>query len=213
MEKEYRPNLEYNRKKRTSALVLLIIYTLLMGGFIAFILIKQTYTYAFVMAIFVIFPFILIPPILKNYPVKDEPLIKLNDKSFTAGGKEYKVKDIVQISANIDLPYSKVDSENDALLQKMASTKAEDIYFGSFDIVVPGNAGKNEVIYNNIDNVIDALNSFIEAGVKHYKLTYSIKKKTITSTYDYRKDIIVEREKEKEELAKLSKKDKIKQLI
>ena len=121
-----------------------------------------------------------------------------------------KIKDIVRVKCIIDLPYSKIDSENHKLLNEMKIAKPEDIYYGSFDVVTRDEKGKVKIVYSHIDGVIGALESAIEAGVKHYKLTYSIKKLSAESEFDFKGHLAKEREKE---FQMASKKSKTKHLI
>ena len=137
-------------------------------------------------------------------------LVTITDKDITIGKETVKIKDIIRIRSIIELPYSKIESENKILLQEMKTAKPENIYFGSFDITTKDKNGKIKIVYGHIDNLIEAIETAYEAGVKHIKLTYAIKKLTVESEYDFKGELAKAKEKE---FQTASKKSKTKHLI
>ena len=92
----------------------------------------------------------------------------------------------------------------------MQTAKPEDVYYGTFDITTRDAQGKIKIIYGNIDNLISAIETAYEAGVKHVVLTYAIKKLTAESKYDFKGELAKVKEKE---FQTASKKSKTKHLI
>ncbi len=210
MEKKYYPNLEYNKSKRRTGLIMSILLFILMAGPTSVFVATKQYEFAWFFGIFLIFPIFLIPSIIKNYPIKNEPSVIIKDKEIYIDKVNAKYKDVTLINVTIELPSSKLDSENNALLEKVKSEKPENVYFGNLDIVWKDAKGKKRVLYSHIENVIDALETLLSLGLKHYKITYSIKKKSVTCEYDIRKQFALEKEKT---LQSTSVKNRRKQLL
>ncbi len=210
MEKNYYPNIEYNKSKKRSGLIFSVLLFVLMAGPTSVFMATKQYEFASFFAVFLLLPFILIPSILKNYPTKNKPIIVIKDKEMFIDKVNAKYKDITLIMVTIELPASKRDSENDALLEKVKTEKPENIYCGNLDVMWKDAKGKKRVLYSHIDNVIDALETLLSLGNKHYEITYTIRKKSVKCEYDIRKHQAVEKEKS---LQSTSIKDRKKQLI
>lgn len=210
MKKEFYVNLDYNRAKRRNSILLSCLLAIFLLGTVSLFVLQKDYMFIAFFALFLAVPIIAIPSTFKNYPLTTDPFVTITDKEITIGNESVKIKDIVRVKCIIDLPYSKIDSENHKLLNEMKIAKPEDIYYGSFDVVTRDEKGKVKIVYSHIDGVIGALESAIEAGVKHYKLTYSIKKLSAESEFDFKGHLAKEREKE---FQMASKKSKTKHLI
>ncbi|MBR6736849.1 MAG: hypothetical protein IKL82_00585 [Clostridia bacterium] len=208
--KNYYANKEYNRKKRTSALTMSILLIFLTVGMATVFIASKDYMFASVFGICALMPIFTIPATFKSYPVHSKPLVTITDKDVTVFSKTVKFSDIKTVKVIIELPSSKLDSENKKLLEDMKSVKPENIYYGNFDVVYTKPDGKVETLYSHVDFVVDALETLVEMGFKNYVLSYSVKKQSVVSTYDFRGEML---KRKQEEQIKTSKKQKIKQLI
>ncbi len=210
MKKDYFCNLDYNRAKRKNSLLLSLLLIICILGTISIFIALKDYTFIAIFALCLIVPIIAIPSAFKSYPLSVNPILSITDKEIIVGKETFKIKDIIKVKCIIDLPYSKIDAENKKLLNEMKSVKPENIYFGTFDIVIKDEKGKTRIIYSHIDEVIDALETAIEMGLKHYSLIYSIKKTSVVSEFDFKSSIANQKEIEKQTTTK---KAKTKQLI
>lgn len=210
MKKEFFANLDYNKSKRKSALLLSSLLMICILGTISIFVISKDYLYIIFFALFLTIPFFAIPSTFKSYPIDGKPVVTITDKDITIGKETVKIKDIIRIKCIIELPHSKLDSENKILLEEMKKAKPEDIYYGSFDITTRDKQGKIKIIYSHIDNLISAIETAYEAGVKHIKLSYAIKKLTAESEYDFKGELAKIKEKE---FQTASRKSKTKHLI
>ena len=195
MEKKYYPNLEYNKSKRRTGLILSILLFVLMAGPASVFVATKQYEFALFFGVFLIFPIFLVPTIIKNYPIKNEPAVIIKDKEIYIDKINAKFKDVTMINVTIELPSSKLDSENNALLEKVKTEKPENIYFGNLDIVWKDANGKKRVLYSHIENVIDALETLLSLGLKYYKINFTIRKKSVICEYDFRKEYALKKEK------------------
>lgn len=214
MEKKYIANLEYNIKKKRNSLILCGLLLITMLGMISiFVAFKNYYIIAF-FGVFLILPFAILPSIFKTYPTDNRTILTVTDKTVTVGKETYKLKDVTKFRVIITLPYSHIKSENEAALREARDNKPEDIYHGNLDLVVKDARGKAKVLYTGIDHVIDATETLIFVGVKHYTLNFSIKKQTVECAYDLKKDAMFKMAGERKQDAKpLTEKEKRKQLL
>ena len=210
MEKIYKSNLEYNSRKKRNGIILCVLLFLSIGGMMTFFIAKNDMDFILMTGAFLLFPIFMFPTIFTSYPTDGRAILTITDKDVTVGKETYKLKSITQIRVIIELPASKLDSENQKLLEEMKTTKLGDEWYGNLDIIVKDAKGKNKMLYTHIDNVVDAMQTLIKLGIKNYELSYSLKKNKVVSEYDNRKDVLNEID---QEYNKLSKKDKKKQLI
>ena len=210
MEKKYYPNIEYNKSKRRTGLILSVLLFVLMAGPTSVFVATKQFEFALFFGIFIIFPIFLVPMIIKNYPLKNEPQVIIKDKEVFIDKVNAKFKDITLIRVTIELPASKLDSENVATLEKFKTEKPENVHYGNLDIVWKDAKGKSRVLYSHIDQVIDALETLLSLGLKHYEITYNIKRKSVKCEYDIRKQFAIEKEKS---LQSTSLKNRKKQLL
>lgn len=210
MKKEFYPEINHNRQKRRNAVVLSVLLFVCMLGMISLFLVNKDYPFAVFFALFLFLPVISIPSAFSSYPVDGKPFITITDKDITISKNTVKLKDVIRVKIIIELPASKIDSENLALLDKMKTEKPEDIFYGNFDVIYYDEKGRTRTLYGHIDGVIGALYTALEIGVKNYTLTYSIKKNVVRSEYDFKRDIALKKELENQQA---SKKQKAKQLI
>ena len=210
MKKEFYANLDYNKSKRRSALLLSSLLMICILGTVSIFILSKDYLFIIFFAVFLIVPFFAIPSTFKNFPIDGKPVVTITDKDITIGKETIKIKDIIRIKCIIELPYSKIDSENKILLEEMKKAKPEDVYYGTFDITTRDSQGKIKIVYGHIDNLISAIETAYEAGVKHVVLTYAIKKLTAESEYDFKGELAKVKEKE---FQTASKKSKTKHLI
>ncbi len=210
MNKKFYANLDYNKSKRKSAVLLSALLSICILGTVSIFVLSKDYVFIVFFAAFLAIPFLAIPSTFKSYPIDGKPVVTITDKDITIGKETVKIKDIIRIKCIIELPHSKIDAENRMLLDQMKTAKPEDIYFGSFDITTRDAQGKVKIIYAHIDNLISAIETAYEAGVKHVKLSYSIKKSTAESEYDFKGELAKAKEKE---FQSASRKSKTKHLI
>lgn len=185
MKKEFFPNVEYNRKKRSKLLVFYALLVVTSGGFGVYLLASGQSTLAILMLGIVVMFLTMIPSGLAQYPTKLVPLITIENKTARLGPTEtFKANEIVAVSVVIEVPaISRVDSENKEFLQKVASTKPSEPILGACDVTVLNNKGKEVIKYAIIDDCIGALEAFLEMGVKKYRILYSQKRNTQEATY------------------------------
>ncbi len=210
MEKNYYANMEYNRRKKNQGVTLSVLLLVFMLGTASVFIATKQYSFVIIFGAVAILPIFLLPSIFKNYPTDNRIMVAIKDREVSMDGTTCKLNNITKIRVTIELPASRLDSENKITLSKVAKEKPEDIYFGNFDLVVKDDMGKKKVLYSHIDNVIDALNTLLLLGVKHYEIHYTIKKQSVICEYDLRKDMAIEKEKT---LQSTSKKDRKKQLL
>ena len=114
MQKEFYPNIEFNRKRRTKLFVYFAILVILMGGFSVFLFAtKQTSMAIMMLGLIIVFLFMSSSG-LGQYPVKHKPLIIIDGKSATfAPNETVGVSQITAVSICIEVPViSKVEKEN-----------------------------------------------------------------------------------------------------
>ena len=210
MNKTYKSNLLYNSTKKRNGIILCILLFLSIGGMMSVFIVKNNMDFVLMTGAFILFPIILFPSIFQMYPTDGRTILTITDKDVTIGKDTVKLKDIVKFQVIIELPVSKLDSENQALLEKMKYEKLEDEWYGNLDIMVKDENGKKKMLYSHIDNVVDAMLTLIKLGIKNYELSYSLKKNKVVSEYDYRKDVLKEID---DSYNAISKKEKKKQLL
>ena len=210
MEKKFYANIEYNKRKKSGGITLSMLLVVMMLLTISTFVATKQYTFIAFFAALLLLPAFLIPRIIKNYPTDGRAIVVIKDKEVVMDGTTTKLKDITLIRVTIELPASKLDSENNALLEEMKSQKPNAEFFGNLDLVVKDLKGEKRVLYSHIDNVMQALETLLELGVKHYEILYSVKKKSVKCEYDVKKDIVIQKEKS---LTSTSTKDRKKQLL
>ena len=210
MKQLYYANKEYNRKKRSSGLTMSILLIVLTLGMASVFVIAKDYMIAGIFGIVTLLPIFTIPATFKSYPVYDKPLVQITEKDVTVFDKTVKFKDIIKIKVIIELPTSRLDSENKKLLEEMKDVKPENIYYGNFDVVYRKPDGKVDTLYSHVEDVVEALETVVNYGFKDYELSYAIKKQNVISTYDFRGDYLKQKQ---EQQNSLTKKQKHKQLI
>lgn len=212
-EKKFYPNVIYNREQRTKFFTMIILLVACMGLVVGLMVSIGQFVFAVVFGALLLMVFALIPSALKNNPVKPGiPQIVVKGKDITVQGKTRQAKDIENVIVTITIPaVSKIASENKEYLEKVASTYPEHDYLGTVDVYYKKSLHlkrSEEVVYNTVDDCIGALNAMVSAGVKHYKILFSMKKLTQTATFSLKKEEIKE-----EHLSDVSKKDRYKQLF
>lgn len=210
MNKVYKSNLQYNSTKKRNGIILCILLFLGIGGLMSVFIAKQSVDFAIMTGAFILFPIILFPSIFMMYPTDGRAILTITDKDVTVGKETYKLKDVTKFRVIIELPYSRIESENQALLEEMKTAKLEDVWYGNLDIIVKDEKGKSKMLYTHIDNVVDGMLTLIKLGIKNYELSFSLRKNKVVSEYDFRKDVLDEID---EKQATVSKKENKKHLI
>lgn len=210
MKKEYFANLDYNRQKRRKALTLSLIAFLMFSGMASVFFASGSPIIGSMFLLGLIIPITSLPSAFKNHPINGNPIITFDGDSVILRNKTLNVKEITSIKITIDIPTSLVDKLDFNAIEELKNRKPEDVYFGTFDIFVRKENKDVKVYYNNVDHVIDALETAIRLGVKKYAIFFVVKNNSIKSNYDI---ISLVKEKQKEEYDKLSKLSKTRQLI
>ena len=212
-EKKYYPDVAYNRSRRNKFYMTLALLVVCMGLSVgAMIAIKQ-YLFGILFGVIIIFMFTLIPAVHKNYPIKQGvPQLVINNKEIIACGKTLKHSDIEKVIVNVPItPISKIESENKAHLAEWAAEMPDGDVFGNIDILLKQgpNIKKGETLYVTVDNCLGALTDLVSAGVKHYRIGFSMKKYYEEAKFSITKNEI----KKQANLSDVSAKDRLKQLI
>lgn len=213
VEKNFYPDVEFNKSKRIKFFSLYALLFLTMGVTIgAFISIGQWWVAIFSLAI-IVFIGCFIPQTIKSYPVKKGvPQITVVNRDVKIGGQTFHVQDIDNARVLIELaPISKVPSENKAFVKEFASKMPESACFGTVELSFkPGVNGvkKGEVRYAYVDDCLGALTAMVDAGLKHYSIGFSMKK-----IYEQAKFSITKTEIKQQKLTDVPQKDRLKQII
>ena len=181
MNKVYKSNLQYNSTKKRNGIILCILLFLGIGGLMSVFIAKQSVDFAIMTGAFILFPIILFPSIFMMYPTDGRAILTITDKDVTVGKETYKLKDVTKFRVIIELPYSRIESENQALLEEMKTAKLEDVWYGNLDIIVKDEKGKSKMLYTHIDNVVDGMLTLIKLGIKNYELSFSLRKNKVVS--------------------------------
>ena len=212
-EKKFYPNIAYNKTQRTKFFTMTILLVLCMGMVVGLMVAIDQIMFAILFGSLLIMVFTLIPSALKNNPIKpDVAQIVVKGKEVTVHGKTRPTKDIEKVVVTITLsPVSKIASENKEFLLETAKTYPEEPFLGTVDVYYKKSLHlkkSEEVAYTTVDDCIGALNAMVSAGVKHYKILFSLKKFTEPATFSLKKE-----ESEKPRLTDVSQKDRLKQLM
>ena len=191
-EKKFYPNIAYNRSQRVKFFTLTVMLMACMGLVVGLMVAIEQYMFAVLFGSLILMVLFLIPSALKNNPVKPNiPQIVVKGKEVTVQGKTRLAKDIEQVVVNITLaPVSKLASENQEFLKQTAKTYPEEPYLGTVDVYYKKSLHlkrSDEVVYNTVDDCIGALTAMVSAGVKHYKINFSLKKFNETATFPLKK--------------------------
>ena len=205
MKKEFYSNIEYNRKKRSSCIILSSLLIVVMLGTASIFAGLKDWWYSVIFLAFTLFPILVIPSTMKNFPVDGKPVLVIEDKSITLMGQTLSLKDISSFKVTIELPASRFDSENVKILNEMRSQKPEDIFYGNFDVFYYDSKRKKRMIYSHIEGVIGALETLVELGIKNYSLVYAIKKNVVKSEFDFKSYISNKKQAENNKVAKKKK--------
>lgn len=210
MEKKFYSDIEYNRAKRRSSIILNSLLIVVAIGTASMFVAQQDYLFMGVFLVVACLPIALIPISFKNHPVHGNSIITVTDNEITVMGETARVKDITKIKVLIELPPAKDDREGLEMLKEYKSIHPGYEFYGNLDMIYVGKDGKKRVAYSHVCNVIEALEAMIYVGVKNYSVTYSAKKNTMLSDHDFKNAVY---SKKQEDNNKLSKKQKTKQLI
>ena len=210
MKKEYFANLDYNRLKRRKALTLGLIAFILFSGTASVFFASQNYIVGAMFTLGLIIPITSVPSAFKAHPIKNEPIITFDGDLVIFKNKTLNVKDISSIKVTIDIPSYEISKLDFEAIEELKNRKPENIYYGCFDVFYKNEKKQTNVVYNNIDMVIDALETAIRLGVKKYAIFFVAKSNAIKSNYDM---ISLVKEKQKQEFDNASKQTKKRQLI
>ena len=210
MKKHYYSDLSYNRQKRRSAVTLNLLLVVAMIGTSSIFIVNKDWLFAGLFIIVAFLPIAMIPISFKNYPVHENPIITVTDKEITVMEQTVRVKDITKIKVLIELPPCGNDGDGVKALQEMQSVHPGYEVYGNLDMFYIGSDGKKKIAYSHVSNVIQALEDMLYVGVKNYSVTYSVKKNTMVSEFDFKSVVY---NKKQEENNRLTEKQKKRQLL
>ncbi len=187
--KSFFPNVSFNKSKRIKYISLYCVLILIFGGAAAacFLSANQTmFTMGLFCLFFIVIFAVLIPSAFSSYPVKPDAVIEIDGTKVKLFGKEeIKVSDIVAVSVNIEVP--KDGNTREQMynnLQKVASIRPEEPVFGTCDIICLDQKGREAPKYNYVEDCLGALEALVEAGVKKYRIVYTMKRISCVATYN-----------------------------
>jgi hypothetical protein len=185
MRKDFYPDIEFNRKRRSKLVILYVLMALFPGGFSIYLFASGQVTTGVLLLAVIFFLLTMIPTSLSQYPVKKEPLISIDGKMVYFGKNEtLKAADILAVSVCIEVPVvSKKSEENKAYLERVAATKPKVPILGACDVSYRDAKGKEQVKYTIVEDCLGALEEFLAIGVKKYRILYSQKKLTAEAKY------------------------------
>ena len=210
MKKEFYADIMFNKQKRRSAVILNLLLVVISLGTASIFLVNKDWFFGGAFVLIAILPIALIPVSFRNYPIHGNPIITVTDKEITVMNETAKVKDVTKIKVLIELPPCGNDAESLKALEDIKTVHPGYEFYGNLDMFYVGSDGKKKVAYSHVSNVIEALEDIIYVGVKNYSVTYSHKKNTALSEFDFRK---VVSQKKQDENHKLTEKQKKRQLI
>ena len=211
--KEFYPNIEYNKSKRRKFIVYFIIAMILLGGLLSVYIINDPKSLlTWVVAFFILALIALLPGVLRVYTTKNIPLLHIDDKTVTFGRKRtVELKDIVKAKVNVMVvTTSRLQPEIEEELKYVAANLEDDEYFGDVDIIIKGK-NKEETLYSTVMDCVGALQALVDMGVKDYEINVFSGKYRVKSNYKLYKTK-PDQPKDGDGI-KLSKKDRIKQLL
>lgn len=187
--KQFFPNISFNRSKRVKYLTLygLLIVIFGAGAAACFLSGNQMVSTMGLFCVFFILIFaVLIPSVITGNPVKPGPVIEIEGTKVKFNGKEeVKISDVVAVSVCIEVPKQGVSKEEMYKnLKQIASVRPEEPVFGTCDVVCLDKKGKEMPKYNYVEDCIGALEAFVEAGVKKYRIIYSMKRVNCVASYN-----------------------------
>ena len=209
MKKEFYADIIFNKQKRRSAVILNLLLVVISLGTASIFLVNKDWFFGGAFVLIAILPIALIPVTFRNYPINGNPIITVTDKEITVMNETVKIKDVTKIKVLIELPPCN-DAESVKALENIKTVHPGYEIYGNLDMFYVGSDGKKKIAYSHVANVIEALEDMIYVGVKNYSVTYSLKKNTALSEFDFRK---VVSQKKQEENNKLTEKQKKRQLI
>ena len=207
---QFFPNTEYNKAKRKKFWVLMIVAMLALFGLLTVCLINDPKSaFTVTVAFFILFLLILLPSVLKSYPVNGKPVIEVGEKQVIYNGKYVvELKDIVGFKLNVFHPCaSRIPTEIEDELTEVGKKLDEEIRFGYVDLVIKGEK-KEETLYGTVLDCVGAAQALIDFGVKEYVCFVSWKKHVITPAYKF-----IRKVSDEENVINVSKKNRRKQLL
>lgn len=209
--KSFYPNVQYNKSKKRKFLILYAVTMILLAGlFSIYFLQDPKGLFTWIVALGAIMFTMLLPGVMRAYPTKEVALIEIDDKTIVYGGKlKAELKDIIKAKVNVMVQTtSKNKAEIEEELKYVANNLEDDEYFGDVDLIIKGEK-KEEQLYATVMDCVGALQALIDFGVKEYEINVFSGKYNVKSNYKLYKT----QSNGDDSLNKLSKKDRIKQLL
>lgn len=204
-------DVEYNKSRRVRYIVLLVLLFLVMGLMIGTFVVSKQWMFVIVLGAVLLIMASLIPTVLKNYPVKSEPVMTIVGREVFVQGKTIRTTDIEKVIVNVEVgAVSKNNDENKEFLKQVASVFPEEKLLGTVDLVLKSGpkVKKGETVYMTLSDSIGAAVALVNAGVKHYAIGFSLKK-----FYEPAAFSITKTEKQKAKLTDVSAKERRRQII
>ena len=207
---KFYPNIAYNKSKRRKFFVLFLIAMICMLGLLSIVIVNDpTSLTAFLLMFIVLILLLLLPSVFKSYPTNGKPIIEIGEKQIIYNGKYVvELKDIVGFKCNVLHPCaSRIPSEMIDELTDVGKHLTDEVRFGDVDLVIRGQK-KDEMLYATVMDCVGAAQALIDFGVKEYTCYVYYKKQVVNAGYKFTKTL-----KDDEKIDRLSKKDRIKQLL
>ena len=209
--KSFYPNVQYNKGKKRKFLILYAVTMILLTGLFSIYFVQDPKgIFTWIVALGALMFTMLLPGVMRAYPTKGLPIIEIDDKVITYGGKfKVELKDIVKAKINVMVvTSSKYKAEIEEELKYVAANLEDDEYFGDVDLIIKGEK-KEEQLYATVMDCVGALQALIDFGVKEYEINVFSGKYNVKSNYKLYKT----QSTDNDGIEKLSKKDRIKQLL
>ena len=154
---------------------------------------------------------LLVPGVIKAYPVKNLPIVEISDKAITYNGKySVELKHVKSVRINVLVEtFSKLKPEIEEHLKYVADHLEDEEFFGDVDLIVLDKKGQEEKLYATVMDCVGALQALIDFGVKEYEINVFSGKVAVKSNYKLYKT----KPSGTDSDIKLSMKERIKQLL
>ena len=210
--KEFYPNIAYNKEKRKKFFIFFILTIIMLAALFSVCVIAKPESFiTWLVLLGIMLCCLLVPGVMRAYPVKNVPIIQISNKTITYSGKySVELKDVKSVRVNVMVDViSKIKPEIEEHLKYVANHLEEEEFFGDVDLVVKTKNGKDEKVYATVMDCVGALQALVDFGVKEYEINVFSGKIAVTSNYKIYKS----KTEDSEQGIKLSKKERIKQLL
>jgi len=210
--KSFYPNIAYNKSKRKKFFILFFVTIIMLAGlFTISVTLKPKSFVTWVTLLGIMLSALLVPGVIKAYPVKNLPIVEISDKAITYNGKySVELKHVKSVRINVLVEtFSKLKPEIEEHLKYVADHLEDEEFFGDVDLIVLDKKGQEEKLYATVMDCVGALQALIDFGVKEYEINVFSGKVAVKSNYKLYKT----KPSGTDSDIKLSMKERIKQLL